>query len=361
MTLASREAGSATPVRREAPLVARDGGRGPSRLLAVVALLTAITTYSLIVVGGVVRTTGSGLGCGASGGRNDWPFCRGGLLPPLEQHAVIEFSHRWLAAVVVVAALALLALTWGRYRHLRALTVTASLFSVFLVLQVVLGAVTVYNLLPPEVVMVHLANAELLLGCAVLITVLSVTDGGRGLRARAAAAQPAVRRAAWWAVAAATATFLLVLSGAFVVAKGAGADCAGWPLCGNGIQLSGDRLAAYNLGHRVVAAVVAALLALAVMRAVRAWRGVGVIRGSGVAVGLMLLAQIVAGAVLVSTRLPAGVRSLHEALASGLWAAVVLLAILVRPGLLGGSRAPDRSELRGRSAATAGCARVVVS
>lgn len=328
--------------------------RAPSRLWTLLTVATAVTTYLLIVAGGVVRTSGSGLGCGASGGRNDWPFCQGRLLPPLQREAVIEFSHRWLAALVVGGALAVLAVAWARYRHLRALAWTSTGFTALLIVQVVLGAVTVYARLPGDVVMVHLANAELLLGCAILLVVLGRT-GGRLPRAASVATTGARRRAAAWAGWAAVATYALVLSGAFVVARGAGPACDGWPLCGGGARLDGSELATYNLGHRVVAGVVSVLLGVAVMRSARAFAGARPVRIAGIAVAVLLLAQVVAGAVLVESRLPAATRSLHEALASALWAAVITLALLVRPGVLGLAPGDDPgSEPGGERLATRG-------
>ena len=51
---------------------------------AKLAVAAAIATYVLIVVGGLVRATDSGLGC------PDWPFCFGDWFPPAELHAWIE-------------------------------------------------------------------------------------------------------------------------------------------------------------------------------------------------------------------------------------------------------------------------------
>jgi heme A synthase len=306
--------------------------RTPSRGLRVLAVLTAINTYAIIVMGGIVRTTGSGEGCDAPGD-NGWPLCQGRLLPPWQQHAVIEFTHRWLVASMTVLLIAFSATVVLRYRHRRRLVAGVVAVAVLLVVQIALGAITIQYHLSGSIVMAHLANAEVLLG-VLIWTVLQVfhLPALRGGAPGAAATR-------WMAVAAA-ATFVLVLSGAFVVAQGAGAACNGWPLCG-GVTLSGDQLATYNLGHSVVAGAVTVLLGVGVMAAVRAHRGDRAVRISAGMVGLLLLAQVAAGALVVELRLPAGMRSLHEALASGLWAVTVLLALLVVPAVRQGSVAAE--------------------
>src|SRR5256885_2622851 len=57
------------------------------------SVATAVATYALVVLGGVVRVSGSGLGC------PDWPLCHGRLLPPLDLHSIIEYSHRTTASL----------------------------------------------------------------------------------------------------------------------------------------------------------------------------------------------------------------------------------------------------------------------
>src|ERR687887_1144264 len=81
---------------------------------------TIVATFALIVIGGVVRVSDSGLGCGAAGsGTKGWPLCGGRLLPFLQENAVIEFSHRAVATVVVVLIAALVFLAYRRLRHYR--------------------------------------------------------------------------------------------------------------------------------------------------------------------------------------------------------------------------------------------------
>ncbi|HYP48339.1 MAG TPA: hypothetical protein VEQ61_06840, partial [Thermoleophilaceae bacterium] len=75
--------------------------RAPSPGFRRLALATLLTTFLLIVIGGVVRVSDSGLGCGPAGsGFNGWPFCNGDLAPGLDLNSVIEYTHRVVAVVV---------------------------------------------------------------------------------------------------------------------------------------------------------------------------------------------------------------------------------------------------------------------
>src|SRR4029453_8409914 len=97
--------------------VAGGGGAGLRRFRRL-ADLTALVTFLLIIVGGVVRVSDSGLGCGPGGsGTKGWPLCGGDVVPLVgDENTLIEFSHRILAAVVVVL---IALLCWRAYRDLR--------------------------------------------------------------------------------------------------------------------------------------------------------------------------------------------------------------------------------------------------
>src|SRR6185312_11125096 len=138
--------------------------RDHTRLLRRLAWTGAALAFGLIVLGGVVRITGSGMGCG-----DHWPRCDGQWFPPLDLPTLIEIGHRWAAALVSVLVAAVAIVAWRRHRAEPALRNPATLALVLLVVQVLLGAVTVKLALPPWVIITHLANAMVLL--AVLMVV----------------------------------------------------------------------------------------------------------------------------------------------------------------------------------------------
>src|SRR5512132_130175 len=93
------------------------GGGAGLRRFRRLADLTAVVTFLLIIVGGVVRVSDSGLGCGPAGsGTHGWPLCGGRVVPFIETNAVIEFSHRVVAGVV---AILILILAWRAITRLR--------------------------------------------------------------------------------------------------------------------------------------------------------------------------------------------------------------------------------------------------
>src|SRR6195256_4663814 len=145
------------------PLVS---GEGLFRRLAVV---TALFAYLQIALGGVVRVSGSGLGC------PDWPLCNGRPYPPADAHAIIEYSHRAVGSVTGVLIVATVVMAWFVFRHSRPLVAwlaSASLIGV--VGEGLLGAVVVAQELSPWLVLVHLGLAMMIIGFLVATAVMAM-------------------------------------------------------------------------------------------------------------------------------------------------------------------------------------------
>jgi len=290
------------------------------RRFAVLAFVTALFTYALIVFGGVVRITGSGMGCG-----DDWPLCNGRLIPPLDFETAIEYGHRLAALLVsgLVAALAIYA-----FRHRRALSSGRGILGLavaallLLVVQVLVGAVTVWLELPTATVVLHLVVASSLL--AVLLIA--------GLQARAEA-RPAFQAGGAeagyprWALSAAALGFVLIFFGGLVANTGAGPLCQGFPLCNGQLFPEGGGLVQLHWTHRLLAYAMLILVMLATAKTLREKAPLPIRRWS-VAALILVVVQIVLAAALVLRQLPADLRGLHLAVGVAFWAALVGWATL---------------------------------
>jgi len=280
----------------------------------VLSVATAVVTYALVVLGGVVRVSGSGLGC------PDWPLCHGHLLPPLNLHAIIEYSHRTTASLTSALVLLTAAVAWLAWRKRRDLVIPATVALGLLIVQVILGAITVRLELPPMIVLAHLATAMALLGAVCVTAVAALTPAPAGAIDRVARRRMLL---------AASGTYLLLISGSLVVGSGASGACNAWPLCGGGFSLTFDGLPAIQLLHRVIAGVIGLLIILSLASVLARHRRHAAVRAT-VALTLAALAfQVVVGAAVVTLRLPAALRGLHLALASAVWAGTVILAVIV--------------------------------
>lgn len=138
------------------------------------AYAAAALTFALIIVGGVVRISDSGLGCGAGGsGTKGWPLCGGRVVPLINTNMIIEYSHRILAATVTVLIGLLVYLAWSRYRSDRRLFRTSLAALGLILFQATLGGLTVEKGLKEELVAAHLGVAMLQIGLLMFLARLS--------------------------------------------------------------------------------------------------------------------------------------------------------------------------------------------
>ena len=286
------------------------------------ALVATTLTYLLIVLGAAVRVTGSGLGC------PDWPLCHGRPYPPLELTAIIEYSHRTVAAFASVLILATAFSVLATRREQKSLMLTSLAVPFLLVAQIILGAITVMMELPPEVVLVHLTVALSILALLVVLTVNAHPDAASPQTTDVP--QP-VRRLRLLTGIDVPVVFALLMTGAWVRAAGATWACVGFPDCsGELLPFGRDPLSDIQLLHRLTAYFVVAFLIFAL---VTAWRARASLPAVGPAVLLIAgagLFQLAVGVNMVSTGAPPLLRGLHVAGAAAVWVGVVLLATLAR-------------------------------
>jgi len=290
------------------------------RTLRVIGLLALLLGFAQVVFGAIVRISGSGMGCG-----DHWPDCYGSFTPAHNgANLLVEISHRYGAAALSLAIVALAVAAWVKRREpgvggpggvLRA----ALLAVVLVIVAALFGAVTVKLALHPMVVVTHLAIAMALL--AVLVVAVA-RAGGLGSLAVAERSDRTFRAG----IAAAGLTFLALVLGALTAnTPGAPVACQGFPWC-TVIAERGAPLA-IQVWHRIVAFllfghVVGLSLGVnkrAEPRPIRA--------ATWTALGIVTL-QIVVAAAMVEMQLPASLRSIHQAIGTALWISVVALAAL---------------------------------
>jgi len=289
-----------------------------TRLLGRLAAAGALLTVGLIVLGGVVRITGSGMGCG-----EHWPQCDGQWFPPLDLPTMIEIGHRWAAALVSLVVFAVAAVAWTRHRSERALRGPATAAAVLLVIQVLLGAVTVKLALPPWVIIVHLVNAMLLLATLLILALRASAPPPAG---------PALPRlsprhdAHGRVLGLAALGLVVILFGAQVANFQAGLLCLGLPLCNGSLLPPPTPLATLHWTHRVLAFAFLAFSLVLWRRVHRRTDPPPASRPLRRAVTLVLLATVVqigVAAAMVLALLPAELRALHLFLGAVLWSALV--------------------------------------
>ena len=154
------------------PLPALLQRRVPSRVVAPVALVNAVANGLIVVTGGAVRLTDSGLGCPT------WPRCTGDSLVPTRQlgvYGVIEFSNRMLTFVLTVAAVATLVAVFRSAR--RDLRVLAGISFLGIPAQALLGGVTVLTKLNPWAVAAHFLLSSALVAVATTLWLRSRETG----------------------------------------------------------------------------------------------------------------------------------------------------------------------------------------
>lgn len=200
-----------------------------------------VLTYLLIVWGGVVRTTGSGLGC------PDWPLCHGQWIPPFEKAVLIEYFHRLLASLVGLLTLGICLRIWTKPDLRNAFGKRSVATFVLLLVQIGLGGVTVKTELHPYIVVTHLAVALVFLTLIFNMTIFVLAHGSRST-----IHDP---RSKWYFVTQLLLFFvsIQILFGGMVAASNGGLVCPDFPTC-NGLWLpSLQGLVAWQFFHRVVA------------------------------------------------------------------------------------------------------------
>jgi cytochrome c oxidase assembly protein subunit 15 len=291
---------------------------GPSRSLHRFALLTATATFFLVIAGGLVTSTGSGLAV------PDWPLSYGMYLPPMVGGIFYEHGHRMVAGVVGLLTFGLAAWLWfgesRRWVRVMGLAAVAAVIA-----QAALGGITVLFLLPTPISVGH---AGLAMAFFALVSSIALVTGPGWSSVQPqtpAAARPTLPR---YALITAAAVYVQILLGAAVRHTGSGLACPDFPLC-NG-QLF-PPLTSVGIGlqllHRLGAAVVFVSVIWVVWRVRSEHSRVAELQMPALAALCLLVLQVLLGALSVWTGLAVTPTTTHVAVGALLWVTMVVLTL----------------------------------
>jgi len=341
--------GLATHRRLERLRARTNGYTVTPRQYAFVAY-TALGALTLIVLSGAaVRLTGSGLGC------PDWPKCYGHAYPPLNTHAVIEFSNRIITVPVSIAAAAAWLLALRRRPYRRDLALLAALLPLGVIGQAVLGGFTVRGALDYGWVMGHFALSMLILLAAVALAWRASHEPGpdeeratrRGIAEPAANGAGRERASDRMLIVCVRA---LVGLGALTIFAGTAATAAG-PHAGgspgqriNRLSFDGRATMDFVIHRHGEIALAFGLAAIAVWWLARRRRAPATVRRALTALCVLLALQGAVGVDQYETHLPTELVWVHVALACGAWLAALWAACAA------GRLAPRGARLRSEPA-----------
>lgn len=291
------------------------------------AIATAIATYLLILIGGLVHGTGSSLAC------PDWPTCYGTMMPKMEGGVLVEHSHRLAAGAVVILTLVLAALiARSRAPHHRPLRRVAFLAVGLVFFQALLGGITVKLRLPTTVSTLHTATSLLFFSTLLYLAVRT--------RAAAGAAAPGVAgllsAPAGFAIVASVLVYFQMVLGGLVRHSGAALACLDVPLCRGTLWPDAHPTvlvqALHRLGGGVVTLAVLASSFVNLRAALRArsgdvgWR-IPLVASLAVVAPMLVATQIWLGLHAVTSFLDLATVEAHLAVATALLATQMGLAL----------------------------------
>ncbi len=291
---------------------------GESRGLHRLAVATAGATFVLLFVGGLVTSTGSALAV------PDWPLANGQFFPPMVGGVLFEHGHRLAASAVGCLTLALA--LWTVVGEPRAAVRVLGLLALFaVILQGVLGGITVLYKLPLAVSVTHACLAQTFF-C--LTVTLAIVTGRRWRDAEPVLSADEGTALTWLAALTTAVVFLQLVLGALMRHMGAGLAIPDFPLAfGRVVPPLATPFIAVHFAHRVGALVVSTAVLLTATRVLRRHAGVPSLRrGALLALALVVL-QIGLGATIIWTRRAVVPTTTHLVIGAALLATCLALGL----------------------------------
>jgi len=301
-------------------------------LLRVGTRTVASLVFLLLVAGALVTSTESGLAV------PDWPLSYGKVMPPMVGGILYEHGHRLIAAAVST----LVGLEFGgifffleRKRRTLKLLAGAAFFAILL--QALLGGLTVLFLLPPAISSAHAALAEIVFALTAVVALMcsktwaDLTKGELEENLRISSKGEEARRAFRWTLVATTAIYAQIVLGAVMRHTGAGLAIPDFPtFFGSWFPAAGDLAGpgvGLHLAHRLGAIVVVILVAVAVRALSRVSAGAPLFAGFAATWTGLVAIQLLLGALSIWSRKSPPLTVAHLGGGALCWVTGVLAAV----------------------------------
>lgn len=302
------------------------------------AQLTAAATFVLLFIGGLVTSTGSGLAV------PDWPLAFGQFFPEMVGGVLFEHGHR--LAAFVVGLLTLVLAGWVVLREPRPAVRLLGLGALAaVILQGVLGGITVLYKLPLAVSVTHACLAQLFFAMTISLAVVTGPTWYAERSAGVDAGRPSLALLASGTV---VLVFVQILLGALTRHLKAGLAIPDFPLAfGQIVPPLVTPHIAVHFAHRVGAVAVALAVAWLVVRVRRDHAAVPALRRPAHLAAALVVLQILLGGLTIWTARAVVPTTTHLVVGGAIFGTCLVLALRAfrllerAPGV--GARAPERA------------------
>lgn len=292
------------------------------RSLKWLAVLTTIGMLFVLLGGALVTKTDSGMGCGRS-----WPLCNGEFVPTdITPELVIELAHRLVSGSVGIMVLILSIWTWKSIGHIRETKFLSVLSFFFLMLQALIGAAAVKWGQSDFVLALHF-GISLISFAAVLLLTMLIFEVDKKFQAEKLVID---KRMTFHIIGITVYSYLVVYTGALVRHMNASLVCKDWPLCTNDGSLLPTNIYEWvQMGHRAAAGFIFIWIAYVTYLAVKEYKHEKVIYRGWIISFILVSLQVIAGALIIFTRLNLYIALAHAFFISVLFGVFSYFILLV--------------------------------
>lgn len=276
------------------------------RILKSLTIVSTVGMLFILIGGALVTKTDSGMGCGSS-----WPLCNGQLFPSeITPELIIEYSHRLVSTVIGVSVLIVAILAWNFLGHIREIKFLAFLSTFFLILQGLIGAAAVTWPQSDFVLAAHF-GISLISFAAVFLLMLLVFEVDKKLDTNDLHIHKKHRFHIYGLT---IFTMFVVYTGALVRHADANLVCGDWPFCSNAQPFAFFDYTFtqwIQMGHRLFAAILLIWTLYFFVIVFKNYRSNFVMYWGWVCTSLLIISQIVLGALIIFTLLNLAVSLFH--------------------------------------------------